>query len=265
MSKKTTPTKSTLKADTAVVIPASTGSGVTSDANVVDALKLGEHQNDDLAGDLAASTVTRPVVAAGAIVEPVNPALATEPAITGDAAGDAAIVEAGAAAGVPLAKAEAVNAIVNNKAVEPAVAMAMVSNAATAQSIEDALAETGCSNFADLVDMALVGMSLMSTIDIVTRDGVLKDWSPAEDPAEIVTDLLNMLDERGISKVGETTETGVAQLFGPKAIRISSAIDGFRRAGIAHTKAPVEYPAGRFTQKELQALIDEPNLTVEAI
>lgn len=82
----------------AVALPASTGAGVVQEVSTVDALRLGAHQNDDVAGDLAADIATRPVAVLGAVVEPVNPALASEPVITGDAAGDAAIEVAGASA-----------------------------------------------------------------------------------------------------------------------------------------------------------------------
>lgn len=48
-------------------------------------------------------------------------------------------------------------------------------------------------------------------------------------------------------------------------IRISSKREGFRRCGIAHSVAPVEYPAGRWSPAELTALMNEPMLTVEVI
>lgn len=45
-------------------------------------------------------------------------------------------------------------------------------------------------------DMAAVGRSLMDRIESFAYEGgPLDGWAPAEDPAEIVTDLLNMLDE----------------------------------------------------------------------
>lgn len=57
------------------------------------------------------------------------------------------------------------------------------------------LEETGLPNGVELADMARIGKSLMDTIAIVTKDGPLKGWAPAEDPAEIVTDLMNMLHD----------------------------------------------------------------------
>ncbi len=49
------------------------------------------------------------------------------------------------------------------------------------------------------------------------------------------------------------------------AVRISALRDGFRRAGVAHTKEPVDWPAGRWTTDELTALEAEPELVVVRI
>ncbi|MEI9410715.1 HI1506-related protein [Mesorhizobium salmacidum] len=52
----------------------------------------------------------------------------------------------------------------------------------------------------------------------------------------------------------------------PAGLRIRSKVDGFRRAGIAHSKAPVEHQIGAFKGPEqLEALFAEPNLVVELI
>lgn len=48
-------------------------------------------------------------------------------------------------------------------------------------------------------------------------------------------------------------------------IRIRSKKDGFRRCGIAHQSTPTDYPADRFSKKELAALKAEPMLVVEEI
>lgn len=48
----------------------------------------------------------------------------------------------------------------------------------------------------DLEDMADCGRSLMAAISAVMSDpSPLSDWAPAQDPAEIVTDLFEMLQE----------------------------------------------------------------------
>lgn len=67
--------------------------------------------------------------------------------------------------------------------------------------LADLIAEAGCKNAVDLVDMAKVGNSLMASIEIYTKDGErLEGWSPAQDPAEVVGDLVEMVklaeDER---------------------------------------------------------------------
>ncbi|MER9545612.1 HI1506-related protein [Mesorhizobium sp. M0437] len=52
----------------------------------------------------------------------------------------------------------------------------------------------------------------------------------------------------------------------PTGVRIRSKVDGFRRAGIAHSKAPVEHAMEAFKGPEqLEALFAEPNLVVELI
>jgi hypothetical protein len=52
----------------------------------------------------------------------------------------------------------------------------------------------------------------------------------------------------------------------PSAVRIASKREGFRRAGMSHTKAPVEHPIEIFTVPEqLEALFAESTLTVEIV
>jgi hypothetical protein len=48
-------------------------------------------------------------------------------------------------------------------------------------------------------------------------------------------------------------------------IRITAKQEGFRRAGMAHTKEPKEYPDNKFTREQLAALKAEPMLIVEEV
>lgn len=48
-------------------------------------------------------------------------------------------------------------------------------------------------------------------------------------------------------------------------IRIQSRVEGFRRAGIAHSVTPVDYPDSQFDDEALAALQAEPLLVVEVI
>lgn len=48
-------------------------------------------------------------------------------------------------------------------------------------------------------------------------------------------------------------------------IRITSKSEGFRRAGIAHSSVPTEYPDDAFTKDQLAQLKAEPMLVVEEI
>lgn len=62
-------------------------------------------------------------------------------------------------------------------------------------SFANALEMTGCTSEEELIDMANVGRSTMDRMAEVVENGPLKGWSPADDPAEIITDLANKLDD----------------------------------------------------------------------
>lgn len=65
-----------------------------------------------------------------------------------------------------------------------------------AAAIAKLVAETGSRDVEDLKDMALIGQSTMEAIEaVVTSDGPFKGWSPAQDPAEIITDLFGALTD----------------------------------------------------------------------
>lgn len=62
--------------------------------------------------------------------------------------------------------------------------------------LSNALTMTGCKTEEDLIDMANVGASLMDSIGLLAKTpGPFQHWAPAQDPAEIVFDLVNALDE----------------------------------------------------------------------
>lgn len=62
--------------------------------------------------------------------------------------------------------------------------------------LKDALSMTGLITAEELIDMANVGQSLMNAIETYTKaPSLIEDWSPAEDPAEIVGDLYNRFEE----------------------------------------------------------------------
>jgi hypothetical protein len=46
------------------------------------------------------------------------------------------------------------------------------------------------------------------------------------------------------------------------SVVIRSSKDGFRRCGEAHSKNPTTWPDDRFSEKELELLLDEPKLSV---
>lgn len=49
------------------------------------------------------------------------------------------------------------------------------------------------------------------------------------------------------------------------AIIIASNTEGFRRCGIFHSKAPVKYASGHFSETELERLMAEPKLSVTIV
>lgn len=144
--------------------------------------------------------------------------------------------------------------------------------------LADALALSGCADFDNLVDMAKVGVSLMDAIDIyVNLDGPLKGWSPAEDPAEIVGDLYDMLESGGaiaksngidLTPAPDSSVTSIASVDdGGKpaahSIRVKSARDGFRRAGITHSREGRIFAFDELTEDQLEVLLADPSITVE--
>ena len=48
-------------------------------------------------------------------------------------------------------------------------------------------------------------------------------------------------------------------------IRITSKVEGFRRAGIAHPASPTDYANDAFTKQQLAQLKAEPMLVVEEL
>ena len=310
MVKKTTPIVSDRALNASVALPASTGAGVTTEVDVRDALRLGEHQNDDIAGDLAAADVTRPVVAVGAIVEPVNPALASEPEVTGDLAGDAAIAEAGAAPEFrqPVAVSMETlrpdiydvgregNEILNTPPSTIAAEVGAGDMASLAAEREPDLIVFDLSEVLTEVDRANLqlvadhfGIVLLASGDGGTLSGS-RNIDDAIDRG--VTRGIQEYDENfrvRFESIADRTKAPVASLFdedivgAPKVsqalrafrnkyeagrtpyIRISSAIAGFRRGGIAHPKEQVEYRLNDFSPDELEAILTEPNLVAEII
>jgi len=50
-----------------------------------------------------------------------------------------------------------------------------------------------------------------------------------------------------------------------KKLRIISKTDGFRRCGIAHPAEATHYDLDRFSEAEIKALKDEPNLIIDEV
>lgn len=76
--------------------------------------------------------------------------------------------------------------------------------------LAEALAMTGLKTTAELIDMANVGQSLMERIvDLTKQEGPFNGWMPADDPAEIVFDLVNHYDDAALSRALEAGREAV--------------------------------------------------------
>lgn len=139
--------------------------------------------------------------------------------------------------------------------------------------LEEVLQLSGCETAEDLVDMALVGRSLMDAIgDLVVLDGPFKDWSPADDPAEIVGDLYQQLlealaDKENAGAASGESHAGIVSAVYLEScdVRVKSDIDGFRRAGHVHTMDWRVFEAGELSVGQLSELIEDPAITIERL
>jgi hypothetical protein len=50
-----------------------------------------------------------------------------------------------------------------------------------------------------------------------------------------------------------------------QVVRIKAQRDGYRRAGVAHTKAPVDHAHDTFSPAQLEQLQADPNLSVSVV
>jgi hypothetical protein len=133
-------------------------------------------------------------------------------------------------------------------------------NAARRETLRDALTMTGCMDAENLQDMANVGNSLMDAIDSVVTHGPLKGWTPADDPAEIVTDLVNLLDKarRALFMCAAHCQGGhsaagseASQVLGvPFPITMSEMVAKARADGLNPAELWPWAPTGLFTAKE---------------
>lgn len=56
-----------------------------------------------------------------------------------------------------------------------------------------------------------------------------------------------------------------AELEAGPTVRIAAKRDGFRRAGVPHSREPVDHPAARWTPEQLETLLADPHLRVELV
>lgn len=246
MAKKTVSGSRAAALNTAVVLPTGTGAGVVTEPSVVDVLKLGENQNDNAAGDAAAAEVARPVIAAGVVVEQASPGLGEHPALVGDQAGDAAVSEVTGPAIVP---AVVVQPFTISTHTEEGSAADLAIPAAPLQAVTT---ETGP---APLPALEPAGST---NPDLVVFDLSQIPTSADRENLALVIAHVQAADRASLPNSPFDDD-------GEPRIRITSKIDGFRRGGIAHPATPVDHKISDFTEEQLDALWNEPNLTVLAL
>lgn len=163
-----------------------------------------------------------------------------------------------------------------------------------------ALALSGCSDFDNLVAMAGTGVSLVAAIAEYTgTEGPLKNWSTAENPVDFVGDLVaeivllrDQAAERAKSDKAASSVDAAGSTIEPApefdalypltaaavaafeaahdsgaavTVRITSARDGFRRAGLIHSRAQRDYPLIDLSPEQVETFLADPVLTVELV
>lgn len=128
---------------------------------------------------------------------------------------------------------------------------------ASGSSLENALTMTGCKTEEGLIDMANIGQSFMNSLEtVVTMDGPFKGWCPAEDPAELVLDLLNALDEALEAAAHEAKPFGhlVDHKLVPNPVFIPNG--SFVPDGPNYIVTPLYTAVARGAQQESAALVE---------
>ncbi len=65
-----------------------------------------------------------------------------------------------------------------------------------------------------------------------------------------------------IANAASTDDDDIGTAFVSPPIRIVSAVEGFWRGGIRHTRAGTDHEEGALTEEQLKLIADEPMLTV---
>ncbi len=86
-------------------------------------------------------------------------------------------------------------------------------------------------------------------------------------PSAIEQEAFELLAARdpGVSAIDMSSRVADPDTDQPWMLRIRSKVDGFRRAGVVHSKEPAEIALSTFTSDQVQTLLAEPNLTVELV
>lgn len=68
-----------------------------------------------------------------------------------------------------------------------------------------------------------------------------------------------------MGKAKKSEPKAALQIGKGQIVRVKADRDGYRRAGVAHTKAGIDHPADAFTADQMAALQDDPRLTVSVV
>jgi len=122
-------------------------------------------------------------------------------------------------------------------------------------------------------DAAAVSASTLTRSPVATLNEAARNPDGTYDGAKALAWLSQALaGDRGLTEaeireafvaiVLEQARTPGPALNSGPVLRITSKVEGFRRAGMSHPKAATDHPIERFAPEEMRALLAEPNLSL---
>ncbi len=229
----------TLAATLAALPATTTTDGVVAETGIVQAAKVETHQDDNLAGDIAAAIATGDasgLIADGAVsieVRKIDGEVVVEPVIVprpdGDEAGDTAVaVVTGEESDLDRADQQSVLSL--GDSVFP-----------NTPESEPVIGEAGNSASLSIRDAVIA--------DLVVHTGW--DFSSEEDFKKNYPLTFAMMSDHH-----EITQP---------VLRVTPKTGGFRRGGFSHPAGTTEYPALSLGPAQIEAILGEPELVVEIV
>ena len=134
-----------------------------------------------------------------------------------------------------------------------------MANKETTPSLADALAETGCADFDQLVAMAKVGMA-------VSADFAVRQLTPAVDQAPGYVPPAPAADEFPLTSAffaAFAAEYGAGVM--PAMLKISAEVDGHYSGGYFHHVEPQDFAFAELKREQLEQMLADPAVTVEHV